>query len=650
LKGYNTWTINKAQKMGSKTIRDTLKNLTRRNKLILLIFTDCIIAFLCWIVFGPIFSFMIASNFEISLFQLIKSNILSFIIPFIFTFCYFVWSGFYLSLMKFFDSKDSIFRALIGSLIFGSFWGLAYLSQYEIIRTIYLSTVILQAFLLSAVFYAFLQISRDIAQIIIYPKNERFNGKPVLIYGAGSAGNELYQAIKVNSAIRVIGFFDNSPTLSGAEINNIRIYGKQKHIKRLSEKYPGMEIYLAIPSLSTEEKRKIISSLEGYKIAVRSMPALHEIVEDEKALLQIQELSIDEILPRKVVRRSDVRFDNKNILITGAGGSIGSEIVRQILRGNPKKIVLFELSEINLYSIESEVNAIKKSKNIFTEVIAILGDVKNKKRLSEVLQRHSVDIIYHAAAYKHVPIVEYFENISEGIKNNIFGTKSVCDAAIENNIFKVVVVSTDKAVRPTNVMGASKRFAEMIVQSLNDQYQDHVFCMVRFGNVLNSSGSVIPLFRKQISEGGPITLTDKRVTRFFMTITEASSLVIQAGKLAKGGDVFILDMGEQVKISELAERLIHLSGRNIKQESTGEGIEIKEVGLRPGEKLFEELLISGAEIKTSNEKVFKSNEKFLPKDELDNAINELKKAIDENDHLKIKEILKNTVEGYSTKS
>jgi len=635
--------------MRSKTIRNSLKNLTRRNKLILLILTDCIIAFLCWVVFGPPFSFMIASNFESSLFQIIRSNILSFIIPFIFTFSYFVWSGFYLSLMKFFDSKDSIFRALIGSLIFGGFWGISYLSQYEIIRTNYLSTIILQAFLLSAVFYAFLQISRDIAQLVIYPNNARFNGKPVLIYGAGSAGNELYQAIKVNSAIRVIGFFDNSPTLSGAEINNIRIYGKQKHIKKLSEKYPGMEIYLAIPSLSTEERRRIIGSLEGYKIAVRSMPALHDIVEDEKALLQIQELSIDEILPRKVVRRSDVRFDNKNILITGAGGSIGSEIVRQILRGNPKKIVLFELSEINLYSIESEVNAIKKSKNILTEVIAILGDVKNKKRLSEVLKRHSVHIIYHAAAYKHVPIVEYFENISEGIKNNIFGTKSVCDAAIENNIFKVVVVSTDKAVRPTNVMGASKRFAEMIVQSLNDQYQDHVFCMVRFGNVLNSSGSVIPLFRKQISEGGPITLTDKRVTRFFMTITEASSLVIQAGEFAKGGDVFILDMGEQVKISELAEKLIHLSGRNIKQESTGEGIEIQEIGLRPGEKLFEELLISGAEIKTSNEKVFKSNEKFLLKDVLDNAINDLKKAIDENDHLKIKEILKNTVEGYSTK-
>jgi UDP-N-acetylglucosamine 4,6-dehydratase len=635
--------------MRSNTLRNTLKNLTRRDKLILLIFTDCLIAFLCWVVFGPPFSFMIASNFESSLYKIIQSNIFSFIVPFLFTFSYFLWSGFYRSLMKFFDSKDSIFRALIGSLIFGIFWGASYLSQYEIIRTDFLYTVILQAFLLSAVFYAFLQISRDIAQLIIYPKNERFNGKPVLIYGAGSAGNELYQAIKVNSAVRVIGFYDNSPTLSGAEINNIKIFSKQKHIKKLSEKYPGMEIYLAIPSLSTKERRKIISGLEGYKIAIRSMPALHDIVEDEKALLQMQELSIDDILPRKIVRRSDVRFDNKTVLITGAGGSIGSEIVRQILRGNPKKIVLFELSELNLYSIEAEANAIKKSNSISTKVIPILGDVKNKDRLSEILHRHSVDTIYHAAAYKHVPIVEYFENITEGIKNNIFGTMSVCDAAIENNILKVIVVSTDKAVRPTNVMGASKRFAEMIVQSLNEQNQDHIFCMVRFGNVLNSSGSVIPLFRKQISEGGPITLTDKRVTRFFMTISEASSLVIQAGEFAEGGDVFILDMGEQVKILDLAEKLVYLSGRNIKQESQGEGIEIQEVGLRPGEKLFEELLISGKEIKTPNEKVFKSNEKFLSIEELNISINDLKKAINQNDYIKIKEILKNNVEGYLTK-
>ena len=623
-----------------------LKNLSRRNKLSLIACADFLIAFFCWVVFGPPVAFMIASNFESSLVRIIQINISSFLIPFIFTFIYFMYSGFYLSLMKFFDSKDSIFRALIGSFIFGFIWAISYLYQYEIIRTDYLSTVILQAFLLSSVFYAFLQISRVIAQLIIYPNSERFNAKPVLIYGAGSAGNELFQAIKVNPSVKVIGFYDSSPALHGAEINNIKIYGKQRHIKKLSEKYPKMEIYLAIPSLSTNERRKIISNLESYKIAVRSMPALHDLVENEKALIQMQELSIDEILPRKIVRRSDINFHDRTVLITGAGGSIGSEIVRQILRGNPKKIVLFELSEINLYSIEGDVNAIKKTKNYLTEVVAILGDVKNTARLSGILHRHSVDVIYHAAAYKHVPIVEYYENITEGIKNNIFGTKSVCDAAIENGIQKIVVVSTDKAVRPTNVMGASKRFAEMIVQSINDRNKEFIFCMVRFGNVLNSSGSVIPLFRKQIAEGGPITLTDKKVTRFFMTISEASSLVIQAGELAEGGDVFILDMGEQVKIIDLAEKLVYLSGRNIKYESSGEGIEIQEVGLRPGEKLFEELLISGKEIKTTNEKVFKSIEKYPSHEELNKAINDLSLAVKDDDHIKIKEILKLHVEGY----
>ena len=635
--------------MVNKNFGRYLKKLPRINKLLILVMTDFFIAFFCWIVFGPPVSFMIASNFESSLFSIIKNNFLSFLIPFIFTFLYLTWSGFYRSLMKFFDSKDLIFRALIGSSIFGFSWGFTYLFQYEVIRTDYLSTVILQAFLLSAVFYAFIQISRDIARLIIYPINERFNGKPVLIYGAGSAGNELYQAIKVNKAIRVIGFYDNSIDLKGSVINNIKIYNEHRHIEKLSKKYPNMEIYLAIPSLSTNERRKIISSLEGFKIAIRSMPALHEIVEDEKVLLQIQELSIDDILPRKIVRRSDISFDNKTILITGAGGSIGSEIVRQILIGRPAKIVLYEISEINLYSIESDVNKIKKNKNIVTEVIAILGDVKDRLRLSEILKRHSVSTIYHAAAYKHVPIVEYYENITEGIKNNIFGTKSVCDAAIENNISKVVVVSTDKAVRPTNVMGASKRFAEMIVQSLNDQFKEYTFCMVRFGNVLNSSGSVIPLFRKQISDGGPITLTDKRVTRFFMTISEASSLVIQAGEFAEGGDVFILDMGDQVKIVDLAEKLIHLSGRNIKTGPEGEGIQIQEIGLRPGEKLYEELLISGKEIETPNDKIFKSNEGFISKNLLDQSIIDLKEAVDNSDYIKIKEILKKNVEGYVSK-
>lgn len=629
-----------------KTIVNKLKNFPRYQKLSVLVFADFLIAFVCWMVFGPPFSFMIASNFESNLIDIILQNYISFLIPFLLTFFFFVYSGFYRSLMKFFDSKYSIAKALIGSFIFGFSWGIVYLSQYELIRTDYLATVILQSLLLSSVFYAFLQISRDIAQLILYPSKDRFNGKPILIYGAGTAGNELYQAIKSNPEIRVIGFFDNSYDLKGAVINDLKIYGAEKHIKKLLQKYPNMEIYLAIPSLSTSKRREIISSLEKYRIAIRSMPSMHEVIADEKKMAEMQELSIDDILPRKRVSKSDISFVGNSILITGAGGSIGSEISRQVLSGNPKKIILFELSEINLYLIESEIKAIKQSEDINSEIIGVLGDIKDTQRLENIISNHSVDFIYHAAAYKHVPIVEYYENISEGIKNNVFGTMSVCEAAIKKDVKKVVVISTDKAVRPTNIMGASKRFAEMIVQSLDATSEKTTFCMVRFGNVLNSSGSVLPLFRKQIAAGGPVTLTHKKVTRFFMTISEASSLVIQAGEFAIGGDVFILDMGEQVKIVDLAERLIYLSGRNIKQDAIGEGIEIKEVGLRPGEKLYEELLISGEEASTSNNKIFKSIEKYPEQNILDIAVNELLEAIPNNDVAKIRNVLKNHIEGF----
>ena len=628
------------------SISNLLINLSRRKKISILILTDCLIAFSCWVVFGPPFSLLIATDFKKSLVDLIAINFISFVIPFFLTFFYFYLLGFYRSLMKFFDSKDSIFRAMIGSIIFGFSWGAVYLAQYEVIRTDYLATVILQSLLLSSVFYAFLQISRDFAKLVIYPSKDRANAKPVLIYGAGTAGNELYQSLKMSPSVKIVGFFDNSLKLKGAAINNIKIYGKSKHIKKLSEKYPDLEIYLAIPSLNVHERRKIISSLEKYKIAVRSMPALHEIVADEKKMAEIQDLSIDDILPRSRVRKSEISFEGQSVMITGAGGSIGSEIVRQALSGDPKKIVLYEISEINLYSIESEINSIKIAKKLQTEIVAILGDVKDQKRLEEIINNHNITYLYHAAAYKHVPIVEYYENINEGIKNNIFGTRAVCEACLNEGVKKVVVISTDKAVRPTNIMGASKRFAEMIVQSFDKNSDKTKFCMVRFGNVINSSGSVIPLFRKQIAEGGPITITHKEVTRFFMTISEASSLVIQAGEFAKGGEVFILDMGEQVKILDLAKRLIYFSGRNVARESNGEGIEIREVGLRPGEKLYEELLISGSEISTPNNKIFKSIENFPSNHTLDKAISDLEEAAKSNNTILSKNILKKHVEGY----
>ena len=296
-----------------------------------------------------------------------------------------------------------------------------------------------------------------------------------MIYGAGAAGNELYHALKNDRTINIIGFFDNSNALNGSEINNIKIYGSKRDIKNLSDKYSDLQIYLAIPSLNLSERRKIISDLEKYKVAVRSIPALHEIIADQKKMAEMQDLSIDDILPRARVKNQDVSLYGLSVMVTGAGGSIGSEIVRQILVGKPRKIVLYEISEINLYSIQSEVDSIKTSMNLQIEIIGILGDIKDYSRVKEIISNHKIDTIYHAAAYKHVPIVEYYENISEGIKNNIFGTKVICDVARELKVNRVIVISTDKAVRPTNIMGASKRLAEMVVQSSDSQSEHTKF-------------------------------------------------------------------------------------------------------------------------------------------------------------------------------
>ena len=627
-------------------ILSVIKNFSRIKKIIILVFVDVVLAFMCWLIFGPPFSTALLASFNISLFDVAAQNYLNFILPCLLAFTYFFISGFYRTSIRFSDSRDLISRSLKGSFIFGISWGLVYLFEHEIIRNNYLVTVLSKSILLAFCFYGSLQISRDMARLIIFNNQSKSKGRSTLIYGAGSAGIELYHAIKNNPKVNIIGFFDNSNALNGSEINNIKIYGKNKHIQKLSEEHDDLEIYLAIPSLSISERRAIISNLEKYKVSVRSIPALHEVVADHKKMAEMQDLSIDDILPRALIVNSTISLFGLTIMVTGAGGSIGSEVVRQILAGKPKKLVLFEISEINLYTIQSEVSAILKLNSFETEVVGVLGDVKDAARVKGIILNHAVNTIYHAAAYKHVPIVEYYENISEGIKNNVFGTKVICEVARECNVGKVVVISTDKAVRPTNIMGASKRLAEMLVQSIDSYTKDTIYCMVRFGNVINSSGSVVPLFRKQISEGGPVTITHNEVTRFFMTISEASSLVIEAGEYASGGDVFILDMGKQVKIHDLAKKLIYLSGRNIKQSDQGKGVEIKEIGLRPGEKLYEELLISGSEIKTSNSKIFKSIEEYPSKELLDKAILDLEKAIISNDILTIKEILKNHVEGF----
>ena len=628
-------------------IGKTLNNLPRKKKSILVVFNDFLLAFLCWLVFGPPMATALSSNFSGSLLMLVKEQIYSFIIPAIIFTTYFSFLGYYRSLIRYFDSRDSIFICVSGSLIFGLSWAAIYIMQFPLISASFLSIIILQALLLSAVLYAFLNISRDVAQYFLYPAQKDDNASPVVIFGSDGSANELMLAIQNDSSKRIIALFDDSPTFSNLRINNIPIISSFDRLLQFKSTYPDLQVLLALPNTKTQHRRRIISELEKIKVSVRTLPTLNELISNQKKATDVQELSIDDILPGARISNAKVEnAESKTFFISGAGGSIGSEITRQLLANKPKEIILFEVSEYNLFIIERECLAIKASKKLDTKIIPILGDIRDKNNLEYIFKKYPIDHIYHAAAYKHVPLVENEDNISKSAENNIIGTLNLAETAIAFNIDSFVMISTDKAVRPTNIMGATKRFAEIVIQSLNDQTTHTKFCMVRFGNVINSSGSVIPLFVEQIAKGGPVTVTHKEVMRYFMTIPEASNLVLQAGEMSLGGEVFILDMGEQIKIYDLARKLIHLSGRDHLEDNAVDGIEILEVGLRPGEKMYEELLISGNEIKTANPKIFKAIESFMKASDLIPLLLDLKTAISNYDNTKIIKLLSQHVEGF----
>lgn len=625
----------------------TLNQLARRQKLAIVLLNDALLALICWVVFGPPMATYIASEFTDEIIDIFYDQWQSFIFPLIFSITYLYIFGFYKSLIKFFDSKDAILLSVSGSLVFGISWAVFHINQFQIISTTFLAVILLQGFLLSAVFYAFLNISRDIAKYLLYPYTINKDAKNIVIYGAGASGNELFQSILLDPSKKLLAFFDDSKNLKDRQINNIPILGNFNQLEKLKAKYPDLEVLLAIPSIQTDKRREIITKLETIKVAVRTVPSLSELISDQKKMTDIQDLSLDDLLPRARVKKDFLSsVKGKTLLISGAGGSIGSEIARQLLSNKPHAIILFDVSEFNLFSIERECQTIKLSKNIHTELIPILGDIRDFDNLNYLFKKYKIDSIYHAAAYKHVPLVEDVNNITKASENNVIGTFNLAKLSIENHVKSFVMISTDKAVRPSNVMGASKRMAEMVIQSLNTQNLNTKFSMVRFGNVINSSGSVIPLFLDQIAKGGPVTVTDMNVTRYFMTIPEASNLVLQAAEMSEGGEVFILDMGEQLKIYELAKKLIHLSGRSISTDGNSNGIEILEIGLRPGEKMYEELLISGDQLSTSNPKIFKSLEDFPTIEIMEELIDKLKIAIKHDDFKKIISIFKENVEGY----
>ena len=471
----------------------------------------------------------------------------------------------------------------------------------------------------------------------------------VLIYGAGSSGRQLAQALMNGEQYYPVLFVDDDVTLQRSTIMGIPV-GNPQNMIALVKLNNISRILLAIPSVNRIRRREVLDSLDELSIPVQSIPGMRDLVDGSMRIDELQDVKIEDLLGRDPVtpklKLMNANIFDKVVMVTGAGGSIGSELCRQIVRYEPKVLVLFESSEFALYSIERELAGFIANNKLDIELKPILGNVQHKDRMESVMRSFGVETVYHAAAYKHVPLVEF--NVVEGIRNNVFGTLHAAEAAIAAGVKTFVLISTDKAVRPTNVMGATKRLAELVLQALSARQRSTRFCMVRFGNVLGSSGSVVPLFREQIRHGGPITVTHRDIIRYFMTIPEAAQLVIQAGAMGKGGDVFVLDMGEPVSISDLAVRMIHLMGLEVRNEEHPDGdIEIVYTGLRPGEKLYEELLVSGAEQKTEHSRIMSAQENYLKWETLLEVLDELNSACECYDQTKIRAILINATTGFN---
>ncbi|MGL6002504.1 MAG: polysaccharide biosynthesis protein [Plesiomonas sp.] len=464
---------------------------------------------------------------------------------------------------------------------------------------------------------------------------------PVIIYGAGSSGRQLLPALAQASEYFPVAFVDDNSRLHKAVIHGVTVYPTDK-LEYLVERYGVKKILLAMPSVTKIQRQQVINRLETLPCEVLSIPGMVDLVEGRAQINNLKKISIDDLLGRDAVSPNTElltrNITQKVVMVTGAGGSIGSELCRQIVRQEPTRLVLFELSEYALYAIEKELAEICKNEKLSVALTPLLGSVQRQNRLQAVMKSFGVQTVYHAAAYKHVPLVEH--NVVEGVRNNVFGTLYCAQSAIASGVETFVLISTDKAVRPTNTMGTTKRLAELVLQSLSAEQSKTRFCMVRFGNVLGSSGSVVPLFERQISQGGPVTLTHRDIIRYFMTIPEASQLVIQAGAMGKGGDVFVLDMGDPVKIYDLAKRMIRLSGLTVRNENNPEGdIAIEVTGLRPGEKLYEELLIGDSVKGTTHPRIMTANEVMLNWAELSVLLKQLDEACHDFDHEKIRQLL-----------
>ena len=466
----------------------------------------------------------------------------------------------------------------------------------------------------------------------------------VVIYGAGATGQQLFNALRRDERLKVVGFVDDSPRMHGARLGGCRVHAPGE-IEDLVKRHGVDRIVLAMPSAPERRRVEIANSLMHLRAEVLTLPSLAELLSGRAGPDELKTVTLDSLLGRESVKfdmpEVNAAFHGKSVLVTGAGGSIGAELCRQLLDMRPSRLVLIDVSEYALYDIQRELKDLAGD----VEVVAVLGSVLDEALLRETIGVQGVEVLLHAAAYKHVPLVE--ENVVEGVRNNVFGTATAARVAVERGLERFILVSTDKAVRPTNVMGASKRMAELIVQDHQRRSRGTIFSLVRFGNVIGSSGSVVPLFRQQIMRGGPVTLTDPRMTRYFMTIPEAGQLVLIAGAMSKGGEVFVLDMGEPVRILDLARSMIRLSGRTVREPGDEDGdIAIEVIGLRPGEKLHEELLIGSETLPTPHDKIMVAEEAMPIAEEVAAAVVELKAAIAARNSDRLRRTLSRVVEGY----
>ena len=473
---------------------------------------------------------------------------------------------------------------------------------------------------------------------------------PVIIYGAGEAGAQLVHALRYSTEFEPVAFVDDKPQLWGSVVLGLKVRAPFK-LPRLVTRYDVRLMLLALPSVSHHRRREILETLAGLPVRVMALPTLAELTSGARRIDEFREVGVEDILGRDSVQPNPAllraRVSGKNVMVTGAGGSIGAELCRQILALRPRRLVLFERSEYALYAIEQELDAMRVNmgESAPVELIPLLGSVVHRRRLQMVMERFAVQTVYHAAAYKHVPMVEH--NPIEGVRNNVFGTRCAAEAALAAGVETFVLISSDKAVRPTNVMGATKRLAELILQGLAEEAGPTRLCMVRFGNVLDSSGSVVPLFREQIRKGGPVTVTHPEVERYFMTIPEAAQLVIQASAMAQGGDLFLLDMGEPVRILDLARRLIDLSGRTVCDAEHPDGdVEICVTNLRSGEKLREELLIGTDDLPTEHPMIRRACEDHPPWPVIREVLERLDQAAHRFDYPAVRALLQEAVAGY----